>query len=94
MEQSPSSGANNHSANEEIVCLLCNPKVHYRVHKSPPLIPILSHMNPAHTFLSCFPIYSIIFPSTPMPSESCLLFRFSDQTFVYTPHLPHTPAIS
>jgi len=89
MEQSPSWDANNHSANQEIPHSVWNPKVHYHVHSSLPLVHILSQMHPVHTSPSYFPkIHSnIIYPSMPVSSKWSLPFQFSNQNTVYISHL-------
>jgi len=81
MEQSPSWDADSLSASQEIPLVLCNPKVHYSVHNRPPLVPVLSQMNPVHILsLYFYNIHSnVILPSTPTASERCLSFRCSNK---------------
>jgi hypothetical protein len=72
VELSPSTEAASGSGTQEYSNILCNPKVHYRVHKSPALVPVLGQMNSIHNtpFYSSKISFNIIHP---LGLPSCLL---------------------
>jgi len=95
VEQSPSSEASSHSDSQKIPQLLWNPKIHYCVHSSLPLAPILSHMNPVCILISdililsshlCLSLPNSCFPSG-FPSKILYTLLISLMHAVYPIHV-------
>ena len=89
-QRNPSWQTNSSSTNHEIPRILRNPKVHYRIHKSRPLVPILlrsitSTPLPPDFFKIHF---NITLPSTPRSSKRFLAVRFPHRNSTCTSPSP------
>jgi hypothetical protein len=91
MKQSPSWEANRFSANQEILRILWNPKVYYRIHNCQPPVSILSQLSSVHSPTSYFLKNNLnnILPSTHRYLEWYLSLRFPHQNPLYNSTLYH-----
>ena len=84
-EQSSSWEAKRFLVSQEIPRILWNPNVDYRIHYSPPPVPILNQTNPVHDLSHFRKIhFNITLPSIPGFSKWSISLRFSHQSPVCT----------
>jgi hypothetical protein len=83
MEQGACWEVNRFAASQEIPRILWNPKVHYRIHKCPAPVPILSQLNPT----SWRSISILYLPHTPGSPQWSISLRIPHQNPAHaSPH--------
>ena len=96
MEQSPAWEDSISLPNQEITHTSGNVKIHYCIHNSLPLLPILMYMEPVHTIppYSCTIHFNITLPTMPESSRWSPSFSYHHQNpvcFFITSNLCHMP---
>jgi hypothetical protein len=95
MEQSPSWESNRSSAGQEILRILWNPEIYYRIHKRLPPVPIHSQTNPVHASPSHFLEIHFNITLHVRLGVPCGLFQVSlpkhCMHFSFLPYMPHGP---
>jgi hypothetical protein len=89
MELSPFWEAANCAATQELISVLWNPKVRFRVHKNPPLVPIPSQIDPIYTIPSYLSKihFNIVHPLTSWSSQWSLSFWIFHKYTICIPFL-------
>jgi hypothetical protein len=91
-QTAPATEADNNEQRSRSTASPSTLQVHYRIHTSPPTVPILRHTNPVHdlpTHLSNNH-FNTIFPSTSRSPKWPLSVRFPHQNPLCLPLHPHT----
>jgi hypothetical protein len=100
MEESPSWEAYQFSASQEIPHILCNPKVHYLIHKCSPSLLILSQLDPVHTPTSYWKHYQhksfhVLHTNYSMqPSTVCCVYRSLTSGLLGSSSVETTPEVT